>query len=88
MAHWCFSQCAPFNPFSLFAILVNIRYTAKLQKTPTPQGHKTDEPKQLTGFAAIMAKQEAKKAEPKTNEIRNAPPPTRDKPQKKDTHEL
>ena len=55
---------------------------------PTPQGHKTDEPKQLTGFAAIMAKQDAKKAEPKANEIRTTPPPTRDRPPKKDTHEL
>jgi len=31
--HWCFSQCTPFNPFSLFATLVNICYTVKLQKT-------------------------------------------------------
>ena len=34
MVHWCFSQCTPFNPFSLFATLVNICYTVKLQKTP------------------------------------------------------
>jgi site-specific recombinase XerD len=33
VVHWCFSQCTPFNSFSLFASLVNIRYTVKLQKT-------------------------------------------------------
>ena len=56
---------------------------------PTSQGKdKTDEPKPLTGFAAILAKQEAKKAAPKTNEVRHTPPPTRDKPQRKDAHAL
>jgi hypothetical protein len=55
---------------------------------PTPQGQKTDEPNPLTGFAAILAKQEAKQAEPKANENRTTPPPTRDRPQRKDTHEL